>query len=101
MMCWLHALPVRKRQSAVAGSAARTQSRADAEAVARLRGGRSAAAREGRPRMSDNISGPGAVERPVLANEPGDYWGSDAAALMLRELNLPYVCLLYTSPSPR
>ncbi|MGD9615831.1 MAG: thiamine pyrophosphate-binding protein [Alphaproteobacteria bacterium] len=43
--------------------------------------------------MSDNATGPGAVERPVLANEPGDYWGSDAVALMLRELNLPYVAL--------
>ena len=43
--------------------------------------------------MSDNASGPAGVERPVLANEPGDYWGSDAAALMLRELNLPYVAL--------
>ena len=39
--------------------------------------------------MNDNATGPGAVERPVLANEPGDYWGSDAVALMLRELNLP------------
>ena len=43
--------------------------------------------------MSDNATGPAGVERPVLANEPGDYWGSDAAALMLRELNLPYVAL--------
>src|SRR5215204_4367323 len=43
--------------------------------------------------MSDNASGPGAVERPALANEPGDYWGSDAVALMLRELDLPYVAL--------
>ena len=39
--------------------------------------------------MSDNVSGPAAVERPVLANEPGDYWGSDAVALMLRELTCP------------
>jgi len=43
--------------------------------------------------MSDNATGPGAIERPVLANEPGDYWGSDAVALMLRELDLPYVAL--------
>jgi thiamine pyrophosphate-dependent acetolactate synthase large subunit-like protein len=43
--------------------------------------------------MSDNAAGPGAIERPVLANEPGDYWGSDAVALMLRELDLPYVAL--------
>src|SRR5881398_1970164 len=38
-------------------------------------------------------SGPGAVERPALGNEPGDYWGSDAVALMLRELDIPYVAL--------
>jgi thiamine pyrophosphate-dependent acetolactate synthase large subunit-like protein len=38
-------------------------------------------------------SGPGAIERPALGNEPGDYWGSDAAALMLREIGLPYVAL--------
>jgi len=43
--------------------------------------------------MSDASTGPGGIERPVLANEPGDYWGSDAAALMLRELDLPYVAL--------
>jgi thiamine pyrophosphate-dependent acetolactate synthase large subunit-like protein len=43
--------------------------------------------------MSDNATGPGAIERPILANEPGEYWGSDAAALMLRELQLPYVAL--------
>jgi thiamine pyrophosphate-dependent acetolactate synthase large subunit-like protein len=43
--------------------------------------------------MSDANAGPAAVERPLLANQPGDYWGSDAAALMLRELNLPYVAL--------
>src|SRR3954454_8612356 len=93
MMRQLHASPVRKRQSAVAGSAPTTQSRADADADARLRGGRSAAAREGRQRMSDNATGPAAVERPVLANEPGDYWGSDPVALLLRELDLPYVAL--------
>ncbi len=43
--------------------------------------------------MSDASSGPGAIERPILANEPGDYWGSDAVALMLREVDLPYVAL--------
>jgi thiamine pyrophosphate-dependent acetolactate synthase large subunit-like protein len=43
--------------------------------------------------MSDAASGPGGLERPILANEPGDYWGSDAVALMLRELHLPYVAL--------
>ncbi|MBV9826164.1 MAG: thiamine pyrophosphate-binding protein [Alphaproteobacteria bacterium] len=43
--------------------------------------------------MSDAASGPGGLERPVLANEPGDYWGSDAVALMLRELHLPFVAL--------
>ena len=43
--------------------------------------------------MSDTAAGPAAVERPILANEPGDYWGSDAVALMLRELDLPYVAL--------
>src|SRR5215208_6333063 len=43
--------------------------------------------------MSDTAAGPAAIERPVLANEPGDYWGSDAVALMLRELDLPYVAL--------
>src|SRR5947209_13557434 len=43
--------------------------------------------------MSDNAGGPGAIERPVLANEPGDHWGSDAVALMLREVDLPYVAL--------
>jgi thiamine pyrophosphate-dependent acetolactate synthase large subunit-like protein len=37
--------------------------------------------------------GPGAVERPALANETGDYWGSDVMALMLREIGLPYVAL--------
>ncbi len=47
--------------------------------------------------MSDAASGPGAgpggIERPILPNEPGDYWGSDAVALMLREVKLPYVAL--------
>ena len=43
--------------------------------------------------MSPPDSGPGAIERPALGNEPGDYWGSDAVALMLRELKLPYVAL--------
>src|SRR3989442_13431365 len=43
--------------------------------------------------MNDGSLGPGGVERRVLANEPGDYWGSDAVALMLRELDLPYVAL--------
>src|SRR3954468_1035394 len=47
--------------------------------------------------MSDMTSGPGggpgAIERPALGNELGDYWGSDAAALMLREIGLPYVAL--------
>ncbi|HTV87383.1 MAG TPA: thiamine pyrophosphate-binding protein, partial [Stellaceae bacterium] len=43
--------------------------------------------------MSDATSGPAAIERPILGNEPGDYWGSDAVATMLRELDLPYVAL--------
>src|ERR1700732_931390 len=43
--------------------------------------------------MNDAAAGPAGIERPVLANEPGDYWGSDAVALMLRELDLPYVAL--------
>ena len=43
--------------------------------------------------MSDRPVGPGAIERPALGNEPGDYWGSDAVALMLRELDIPYVAL--------
>jgi thiamine pyrophosphate-dependent acetolactate synthase large subunit-like protein len=43
--------------------------------------------------MNDALLGPGAIERPALANEPGDYWGSDTVALMLRELDLPYVAL--------
>jgi thiamine pyrophosphate-dependent acetolactate synthase large subunit-like protein len=43
--------------------------------------------------MSDAGQGPGAIERPALGNEPGDYWGSDAAALMLRQIGLPYVAL--------
>ncbi|HWB47951.1 MAG TPA: thiamine pyrophosphate-binding protein [Stellaceae bacterium] len=37
--------------------------------------------------------GTAAVERPALANETGDYWGSDVMALMLREVGLPYVAL--------
>ena len=43
--------------------------------------------------MSDAAQGPGAIERPALANETGDYWGSDVMALMLREIGLPYVAL--------
>jgi thiamine pyrophosphate-dependent acetolactate synthase large subunit-like protein len=43
--------------------------------------------------MSDHAAGPAAMERPILGNEPGDYWGSDAVALMLRELDLPYLAL--------
>jgi len=43
--------------------------------------------------MSDTSVGPAGIERPILANQPGDYWGSDAVALMLRELDLPYVAL--------
>jgi thiamine pyrophosphate-dependent acetolactate synthase large subunit-like protein len=43
--------------------------------------------------MSDNGQGPGAIERPALANQTGDYWGSDVMALMLREVGLPYVAL--------
>jgi thiamine pyrophosphate-dependent acetolactate synthase large subunit-like protein len=43
--------------------------------------------------MNDASIGPGGIEQPILANEPGDYWGSDVAALMLRELDLPYVAL--------
>ncbi|HXC27560.1 MAG TPA: thiamine pyrophosphate-binding protein [Stellaceae bacterium] len=43
--------------------------------------------------MNDAGQGPGAVERPALANEAGDYWGSDVMALMLREIGLPYVAL--------
>src|SRR6202140_5434804 len=43
--------------------------------------------------MSDAGQGPGAIERPALANETGDYWGSDVMALMLREIGLPYVAL--------
>src|ERR1700676_3539699 len=43
--------------------------------------------------MNDASIGPGGIEQPILANEPGDYWGSDAVALMLRELDLPYVAL--------
>jgi thiamine pyrophosphate-dependent acetolactate synthase large subunit-like protein len=37
--------------------------------------------------------GPGAVERPALANDTGEYWGSDVMALMMREIGLPYVAL--------
>src|SRR5207249_5182942 len=48
---------------------------------------------QGSTTMSDSAGGPGAIERPILANEPGDYWGSDAVALMLREVDLPYVAL--------
>src|SRR5580765_8788708 len=46
--------------------------------------------------MNDAMSGPGGpggIEQPILANEPGDYWGSDVAALMLRALDLPYIAL--------
>ena len=43
--------------------------------------------------MSDTGQGPGAIERPALANETGDHWGSDVMALMLREIGLPYVAL--------
>ncbi|MGC2412803.1 MAG: thiamine pyrophosphate-binding protein, partial [Stellaceae bacterium] len=43
--------------------------------------------------MNDASVGPGSIERPVLSNEPGDHWGSDTVALMLRELDLPYVAL--------
>ncbi|HYM74216.1 MAG TPA: thiamine pyrophosphate-binding protein, partial [Stellaceae bacterium] len=43
--------------------------------------------------MSEAGQGPGAIERPALANETGDYWGSDVMALMLREVGLPYVAL--------
>jgi thiamine pyrophosphate-dependent acetolactate synthase large subunit-like protein len=43
--------------------------------------------------MNDIGQGPGAVERPALANETGDCWGSDVMALMLREIGLPYVAL--------
>jgi thiamine pyrophosphate-dependent acetolactate synthase large subunit-like protein len=43
--------------------------------------------------MNDIGQGPGAIERPALANETGGYWGSDVMALMLREIGLPYVAL--------
>jgi thiamine pyrophosphate-dependent acetolactate synthase large subunit-like protein len=43
--------------------------------------------------MNDIGQGPGAIERPALANETGDYWGSDVMALMLREIGLPFVAL--------
>src|SRR5947207_3477134 len=49
--------------------------------------------RRGEVGVSDRAVGPGAIERPALGNEPGDYWGSDAVALMLRELDIPYVAL--------
>jgi thiamine pyrophosphate-dependent acetolactate synthase large subunit-like protein len=47
----------------------------------------------GSDRGSEAGRGPGTVERPALANETGDYWGSDVMALMLREVGLPYVAL--------
>src|SRR5579872_5312407 len=43
--------------------------------------------------MSATDTGPAAIERPALGNEAGDSWGSDAVALMLRELKLPYLAL--------
>ncbi len=43
--------------------------------------------------MNGSDQGPGAIERPALANEAGDYWGSDAIALMMREIGLPFVAL--------
>ncbi|HTZ38077.1 MAG TPA: thiamine pyrophosphate-binding protein [Stellaceae bacterium] len=43
--------------------------------------------------MNDAGQGPAAVERPALANDSGDYWGSDVMALMLREVGLRYVAL--------
>ncbi|HEX5320750.1 MAG TPA: thiamine pyrophosphate-binding protein [Stellaceae bacterium] len=43
--------------------------------------------------MSDAGHGLGAIERPALANETGDYWGSDTMALMMREIGLPFVAL--------
>jgi thiamine pyrophosphate-dependent acetolactate synthase large subunit-like protein len=43
--------------------------------------------------MSGSDQGPGAIERPALGNEAGDYWGSDAIALMMREIGLPFVAL--------
>ncbi len=43
--------------------------------------------------MNDSSGGPGAIERPALGNEAGDYWGSDAVALMMREVGLPFVAL--------
>src|SRR2546429_4543157 len=48
--------------------------------------------RAGASHVSPGV-GPAAIERPALGNEPGDYWGSDAVALMLRELDIPYVAL--------
>src|ERR1700719_2205140 len=44
--------------------------------------------------MTDTASGPGAIERPALGNEPGDYWGSDVVAETLRALALPYIALV-------
>src|SRR5262245_10865932 len=43
--------------------------------------------------MTAADGGPGVIERPALANETGDYWGSDAMALMMREIGLPFVAL--------
>ncbi|MBV8889005.1 MAG: thiamine pyrophosphate-binding protein [Alphaproteobacteria bacterium] len=43
--------------------------------------------------MDKHSGGPGAVESPALANDTGDYWGSDAVALTLREIGIPYVAL--------
>jgi thiamine pyrophosphate-dependent acetolactate synthase large subunit-like protein len=43
--------------------------------------------------MNGSDQGPGAIERPALGNEAGDYWGSDAIALMMREIGLPFVAL--------
>ena len=43
--------------------------------------------------MADAGQGPGAIERPALANETGDYWGSDVMAPMLRRIGMQYVCI--------
>jgi thiamine pyrophosphate-dependent acetolactate synthase large subunit-like protein len=43
--------------------------------------------------MDGSEQGPGAIERPALGNEAGDYWGSDAIAVMMREIGLPFVAL--------
>ncbi len=43
--------------------------------------------------MSAADGGPAAIERPALGNEAGDYWGSDAVALMMREIGLDFVAL--------